>query len=165
MKQLILIVHNVRSAHNVGSLLRTADAMAVDKVYLTGFTPYPLQKSDSRPPHVRGQIDRKITKTSLGAEKSVDWDHQEDVSELITSLKRLGVQVVVLEQTPAAKPLSKFTGQDTLALIVGNEVEGLDLEILRAADEQVMIPMLGTKESLNVANAAAIALYCLRHTS
>lgn len=162
MKKLILVVHNVRSALNVGALLRTADAVAVDMVYLAGYTPFPKMAGDSRLPHQQDKIDREIHKTALGAEKSVSWEYSLDIAGLIGSLQQAGVRVAALEQTPAAVPLRELSQVGDMALIVGNEVDGLDDAVLALADQHLMIPMLGAKESHNVASAAAIALYHLR---
>ncbi len=86
-KSLIIIAHNIRSAHNVGALLRTADGLAVDHVFLTGYTPYPLQAGDKRLPHLAAKIHKLIHKTALGAELSVSWKYHQDISSLLTTLK------------------------------------------------------------------------------
>jgi 23S rRNA (guanosine2251-2'-O)-methyltransferase len=138
MRQIVLIAHNLRSTHNVGSLLRTADGLGVTSVYLTGYTPYPLAAGDDRLPYIAQKLHKQIAKTALGAENSVAWR---------------------LEQTPHAVPLTEFKPPDKLAMIVGREVEGIEPEILQAAGLAVVIPMSGKKESYNVAIAAAIALY------
>lgn len=158
-----LIAHNIRSCHNVGSLLRTADAMAVDKVYLTGYTPYPKLPDDKRLPHIADKMNRQISKTALGAEQSVDWEYAEDALEVLDKLRAQGVTIAALEQSPQALKLSEyeFSGKD-ISLVVGREVEGLEPDILEASDLHLEIPMLGQKESLNVSSAAAIALYQLR---
>lgn len=147
-----LIIHNVRSAHNVGSLLRTADGLGVTKVFLTGYTGAPIDRF--------GRKDSKIAKVSLGAEDSVPWEKR-DVTELITELKKNRVAIVVLEQAPHAVPLYDYHPRGALALVVGNEVDGVSSEVLELADTVVEIPMRGEKESLNVSNAGAIALYAL----
>src|SRR5579863_6553497 len=97
-RQIILIAHNVRSTHNIGSLLRTADGLGVKKVYLTGYTPYPLSKTDERLPHLAKKIDARIHKTALGAEKSVSWEHESDVFKVISKLRQDGFLVAALEQ-------------------------------------------------------------------
>ncbi|MEI6755611.1 MAG: TrmH family RNA methyltransferase, partial [bacterium] len=83
MKCIILIAHNLRSAHNVGSLLRTADAMGVSKVYLTGYSPYPKSENDSRLPHLALKIDKNIAKTALGAEENIDWEHNDSLDAIM----------------------------------------------------------------------------------
>lgn len=161
MREIVLIVHNVRSAHNVGSMLRTADGLGINKVYLTGYTPYPAMEKDSRLPHIAAKVDRQIQKTALGAEKSVDWNHSDDIYALLYDLKSAGHQIVALEQTKKALPISKFKPAQDIALIIGSEVGGLDKAVLDMCDTHIQIPMSGKKESFNVAVAAAIALYHL----
>lgn len=164
MKRLILIAHNLRSSHNVGSLLRTADGLGLDKVILSGYTPYPLMSSDdARLPHLARKIDAQIVKTALGAEQSVSWEHHESIEPVISSLRAEGYSVYGLEQTAEAIPLPKFVVPDKLVLIVGREVEGIEPAILKLCDGATMIPMLGKKESFNVVQAAAMALYHCRY--
>lgn len=160
--KVVLIIHNVRSSHNVGSLLRSADGFGINHVYFTGYTPYPAQKNDERLPHLREKIERQITKTALGAEKTVPWTHSQDIEPVISRLKTSGFAVVALEQTPGAIPLVDFKPDKNIALIVGNEVDGLDKSTLEFADLYLEIPMKGKKESFNVAVAGAIALYQLK---
>jgi 23S rRNA (guanosine2251-2'-O)-methyltransferase len=158
---LVLIVHNVRSAHNVGSILRSADGFGISKVYFSGYTPYPKKEKDSRLPHIAEKMQRQISKTALGAEKSVDWEQIENIGEVINKLKKEGYEIAALEQTGNARDLSNFSPTKNIAVIVGNEVDGIDEETLEAADIHLQIPMQGKKESLNVAVAAAIAMYQL----
>lgn len=165
MKQLILIAHNLRSTHNVGSLLRTADGLGLQQVLLTGYTPYPLTTPDTRLPHQARKIDGQIIKTALGAETSVNWKHHETIEPVITALKAEGYAIYGLEQAADAIELPKFTSPDKLALIVGREVEGIELEVLALCDGAVEIPMLGSKESFNVVQAAAMALYHCRYVA
>ena len=162
-KQLVLIAHNLRSSHNVGSLLRTAEGLGVTKVILSGYTPYPLTNRDTRLPHLARKIDGQIVKTALGAEKLIDWEHQEAIGPVISSLRAEGYKVYGLEQTAGATQLPEFNAPARLALIVGREVEGLELEILDLCDGALEIPMLGKKESFNVVQAAAMALYHCRY--
>lgn len=162
MRSIILIANNLRSAHNVGSLLRTADGLGIDCVFLTGYTPYPKMVDDDRLPHIASKLDRQIHKTALGAERSQKWHYVNEVSWLLLALKILDYQLVVLEQTNQAVPLHTYTALQRIALIVGREVEGVEAEILRLADSIVHIPMLGDKESFNVVQAAAMALFYLR---
>jgi tRNA G18 (ribose-2'-O)-methylase SpoU len=162
MKQIILVAHNLRSAHNVGSLFRTAEGLGVGKLYLSGYSPYPLAANDERLPHLAEKIDRQIAKTALGAEKSIDWQHIFDIAQIITDLKNQGFTAAALEQTPGAIKLPGFAPAGKLVLIVGREVEGIEPEVLELCDLALEIPMLGRKESFNVAQAAAMALYHLR---
>ncbi|OGL35055.1 hypothetical protein A3F65_01800 [Candidatus Saccharibacteria bacterium RIFCSPHIGHO2_12_FULL_47_16b] len=163
MTKLVLIIHNVRSAHNVGSMLRTADGLGIEEVYLTGYTPYPPAVNDKRLPHIRQSTGRRIHKTALGAEKTVKWQHTSNVKKLIKDLKLKGFTVAALEQTAGALDISKYHSDSAMALLVGTETTGLVAEIIALCDDALMIPMLGQKESFNVAVAAAIALYHLRY--
>ncbi len=161
MKSMVLIVHNIRSAHNVGSLLRTADGLGVNEVFLTGYTPYPHDQNDTRLPHISRKIDAQIHKTALGAETTVSWHHDASIKDVITKLRMDKHKVVALEQAPTSLPMTKFVSPEKLAIIIGREVEGIESEVLDFCDQIVEIPMSGYKESFNVAVAAAIFLsYC-----
>lgn len=165
MRSIVLVVHNVRSAHNVGSMLRTADGLGVFEVYLTGYTPYPLSKDDTRLPHMAAKTGRQIHKTALGAEKSMVWHYQSDVKKTLNELRSRGYNLVALEQTDKAIELRDLKPTAKIALIAGNEIGGLDKFVLDMCDADIHIPMLGKKESFNVAVAAAIALYHLQYIS
>lgn len=157
-----MVAHNLRSAHNVGSLFRTADGLGVGKLYLSGYSPYPLASGDERMPHLARKTDRQIQKTALNAERSVPWRHVADIAGLLAKLKARGFTVAALEQAPGAASLPDFKPPSKLVLVVGREVEGLEPEILKLCDLALEIPMLGRKESFNVAQAAAMALYHCR---
>jgi 23S rRNA (guanosine2251-2'-O)-methyltransferase len=161
MKSVILIAHNLRSTHNVGSLLRTAEGLGVAKVYLTGYTPYPLMDNDPRLPHISRKLNDQIHKTALDAEKLVDITVSDDINGVLMELKNNNYQLVALEQSDTAVSLQDFNSDEKIALIVGREVEGIENEILEAIDVIVEIPMKGKKESFNVVQAAAMALYIL----
>lgn len=163
-RQIVLIAHNLRSCHNVGSLLRTAEGLGAWHVYLSGYTPYPLASdgSDSRLPHLAHKLARQIRKTALGAEKSQPWSYVADVQKLLDQLKADGFTVCAVEQAQAAVSLPGFVPPDKVALIVGREVEGIEAEILALAHTILEIPMFGSKESFNVTQAAAIAMYHCR---
>lgn len=161
-RELVLIAHNLRSCHNAGSLLRTADGLGVAAIYLTGYTPYPFHDTDVRLPHIREKLHRQIQKTSLGAERTVKWHHEEDITAVINSLKAEGFQVVALEQHRDSTSLPESRFSDKVALIIGREVEGIEENVLALADLIVEIPMYGQKESYNVVQAAAMAMYHLR---
>jgi tRNA G18 (ribose-2'-O)-methylase SpoU len=160
--KIVLIVHDIRSCHNVGSLLRTAEGIGVEHVYLTGYTPYPATPQDSRLPHLRDKLAKQIHKTALGAEDSVPWSHQEQVETAIQNLKAEGYQIIALEQTPDSVLLPLFRPHTDIALLIGREVEGIDTELLALCDTVVEIPMAGRKESFNVVQATAMALYHCR---
>jgi 23S rRNA (guanosine2251-2'-O)-methyltransferase len=165
MTRLIVIAHNLRSAHNVGSLLRTAEGLGVQQIYLTGYTPYPASDSDDRLPHLARKIDRQITKTALGAEKLIGWRHESSLESVIAELKAKGFTIAGLEQARGSIRLPDFKPPEKLALIVGREVEGLEPDVVKACDYVLEIPMFGHKESFNVVQAAAMALYHFRFTS
>lgn len=137
--------------------------MAVSKVYFSGYTPYPKQKSDKRLPYLSEKISGQIRKTALGAEISVKTEVISRLYNLITRLKEQGFEVVALEQTPSSINLDDYIPASKVALIVGNELDGLTQSITDSSNKRVQIPMLGEKESLNVSVAGAIALYFLRN--
>jgi 23S rRNA (guanosine2251-2'-O)-methyltransferase len=161
---LVLIAHNVRSCHNVGSLLRTAEGLGVAQVFLTGYTPYPLAQGDTRLPHLASKIDRQIKKTALGAEQTQPWEHAEDISAILEHLRSEGYVIAAIEQAPGSVRLPDFRPPAKLALIVGREVEGIEPEVLAKCDRVLEIPMFGQKESFNVVQTAAMALYHMRFT-
>lgn len=145
-----LILHDIRSAQNVGSLFRTADAVGVTKIFLTGYTPAPLDKF-RRP-------SREIAKTALGAEKSVSWE-KISFDECITRLKSEKVFIVGIEQDARSVDYKKVKAKYPIALVLGNEVTGLEPEVLKMCDVIAEIPMKGKKESLNVSVAGGIAMF------
>lgn len=144
---IVAVLHNIRSRENVGSIYRTADAAGVSKLYLCGITP--------RPPH------EKISKTALGAETWVPWEYFNQTWRLLEKLKKDGYHVVALEKAKNSKNIFEMKKKSPLALVVGNEVRGLDRNLLRRADAVAAIPMLGRKESLNVAVAFGVAVYVI----
>ena len=146
-KNIYVIAHNIRSLWNVGSIFRTCDGMGVKKLYLTGYT--------GRPPR------KEITKTALGADEFVPWEHVDEPMRVIEDLKKEGVQIVSLEQTDSSIDISAFEPKFPLCLILGSEITGVRDDLLEASDAVVEIPMLGQKESLNVAVATGVALYAL----
>ncbi|HEX8182362.1 MAG TPA: TrmH family RNA methyltransferase [Candidatus Saccharimonadales bacterium] len=165
-RKIILIAHNLRSCHNVGSLLRTAEGLGVNEVILSGYTPYPLrdENNDDRLPHIAHKIDKQIRKTALGAETMVAWRHEVNIQSIIDELRGDGWQLVAVEQAADAVDLPAFMPMGKVALVVGREVEGIEADILTAMDNIVEIPMSGRKESFNVVQAAAMALYHCRFT-
>jgi tRNA G18 (ribose-2'-O)-methylase SpoU len=165
MRQLVLIAHNLRSSHNIGSLLRTAEGLGVQRVYLTGYTPYPMAKGDTRLPHLAQKTHHQIQKTALDAESLVDWQHADDVLTIIANLQEQGFTVAAVEQSQGSVALPDYAPSDKLALLVGREVEGVEPDVLAACDSTLEIPMFGQKESFNVVQAAAMALYHCRFTN
>lgn len=163
-RKIVLIAHNLRSTHNVGSLLRTAEGLGVTGVFLTGYTPYPATKNDQRLPHLRDKITKQIHKTALGAETSLEWHFSKRIDPIIDELKGKGFTIAALEQAAGSVALPGYRPPDQLALIVGREVEGIEPEIVGLCDITLEIPMFGKKESYNVVQAAAMTLYHLRFT-
>jgi 23S rRNA (guanosine2251-2'-O)-methyltransferase len=150
----IVIVDNVRSAHNVGSIFRTSDGAGVSRIILCGYTPAPLDRF--------GREQSEIAKTSLGAAAMIPWEKKESTEEVLETIRELkgsGFTIVALEQTPSSISLHEFAVPKKVAYIVGNEVDGVQKELLDAADAVVEIPMQGQKESLNVSVATGILLF------
>lgn len=165
MRDIVLIAHNLRSTHNVGSLLRTAEGLGVKKVILSGYTPYPAHSNDRRLPHEAEKIAKSINKTALGAENSVRWEHHPELPPVLAKLRKSGYVLAALEQTDDARLLHKYHPPQQIAIIVGREVEGIEPEVLDACDLALEIPMFGKKESYNVVQAAAMALFHCRFSS
>lgn len=152
---MIIILHNIRSLHNVGSIFRTADAAGVKKIYLCGYTPSPKDKF--------GKYRAQLTKVSLGAERSVKWEKINATSVLIKKLKKDGYKIFAVEQNKKSVPYYKIPKSYILnskfCLVMGNEVKGLPKTILKLADKILEIPMKGKKESLNVSVAFGIVAF------
>lgn len=147
----ILILLDIRSALNVGAIFRTADAVGIDKVYLVGCTPRPTDQF--------GRIQKDISKSALGAETWVKWEYKEKLIPLIKSLKKKDYEIVALEQNEKSIDYRKYKKSQKIALILGEEVYGIDKKILKNCDKIIEIPMHGKKESLNVSVAAGVALF------
>jgi tRNA G18 (ribose-2'-O)-methylase SpoU len=160
-RELVLVAHNLRSAYNVGALLRTAEVFAVATVYFTGFTPYPSQPGDTRDPGLTDRLTRKIGKTALGAEHTMTFAHDPNVFGLLGQLHEEGFTVAGLEIDPAAVSLESFAPPEKTVLLLGEEVKGISEKLLGHCDVLLQVPMFGRKESLNVSVAAGIALYRL----
>lgn len=151
MQSVYLILHNIRSTHNVGSILRTADAGGVQKVYLCGLTPTPIDRF--------GRKRKDIAKVALGAEEVVPWEYVENIRDLIQTLQEKKVQVVAVEQDKNSVPYTEFVSTSPVALMLGEETKGIEKEIVELCDSVVEIPMSGKKESLNVSVATGIVLF------
>jgi tRNA G18 (ribose-2'-O)-methylase SpoU len=149
-----VILLDIRSSENVGSIFRTADAAGVSKLYLTGYTPAPLDRFKRK--------NTKLAKAALGAEEFITWEAAPDVAELITNLKKDGWFVAAVEQHAQSVSYDSFSPPEKTAYILGNEVEGVPEAVLRQCDAIVEIPMAGKKESLNVSVAAGIILFNTR---
>lgn len=146
-----LILPDIRSAYNVGAMFRTADGAGVSKVFLAGHSPCPIDRFGREQPEIK--------KTSLGASETVDWEFVSNLPQLIVDLRQKGVTVVAVEQSSESIKIANFTVPDAVAYILGNEVDGVPENIQQLCDVVVDIPMLGKKESLNVATTAGIVLY------
>lgn len=146
-----IILDNIRSAENVGSIFRTADAVGINKIFLVGITPAPIDRF--------GRIQPKIKKTALGAEKTIEWESFSDIKDLIQTLKSKEAEIIAIEQTKEALDYKNIEIKKDTAFLFGPEVDGIDSETLSLCDNVVEIPMKGTKESLNVAVSVGVALY------
>lgn len=146
---LLIILDNIRSLNNIGTVFRTADAFLIEKVYLCGIT--------AKPPH------KNIQKTALGATDSVAWQYEEDTQKLIAKLQREKVQVIAVEQAENAIPLQDFTPKknERYALVFGNEVRGVQQAVVSAANHVIEIPQLGTKHSLNISVSVGVVVWDL----
>jgi len=159
MPEIIVVAHNIRSTHNVGSIFRTADGFGVSKIILSGYTPFPRIKNDPRLPHIADKLTIQIHKTALGAETIVPFEHQEVPT--IELLRSAGYRIVGLEQDERSIMIPDYSPPEKIALVLGEEVEGIAPTLLAQCDDLIEIPMYGQKESYNVSVAAGIALYAL----
>ena len=146
---IIVVLDNIRSLNNIGSVFRTSDAFLIEKIYLCGIT--------AKPPH------RDIHKTALGATESVDWEYKEDTLTLVKELKAKGIEVAAIEQVENSVMLDQFTPctKNKIAVVFGNEVKGVQQEVVSAADYCVEIPQKGTKHSLNISVSCGVVLWDL----
>lgn len=159
MPEIIVIAHNIRSAHNVGSIFRTCEGFGVKKIILSGYTPYPATDNDPRLPHIAAKLTAQIHKTALGAESMVPFSYQDSLD--LPALKADGCRIIGLEQDETSVLLTRYRAPKKIALLLGEEVEGLTAELRAGCDDIVEIPMQGQKESFNVSVATGIALYAL----
>ena len=144
---IIVILDNIRSLNNIGSVFRTSDAFLIEKIYLCGIT--------AKPPH------KDIHRTALGATESVAWEYREDTLELVKELQENGVKVASIEQAENAIMLNDFSPEksNTYALVFGNEVKGVQQEVVSASDYVIEIPQFGTKHSLNISVSAGVVIW------
>ena len=161
MKEVVVLAHNIRSTHNIGSIFRTCEGLGVKKIFCSGYTPFPTFQGDKRLPHIADKLTRQISKTSLGAEKNVPFLAIQDITEIINKLKKDGFDIIALEQTPNSVilPKLKTNPNQKIALLLGEEVHGITQNLLKECDYSIEIPMFGQKESFNVSVATGIALY------
>ncbi|OGM93317.1 hypothetical protein A2372_02890 [Candidatus Wolfebacteria bacterium RIFOXYB1_FULL_54_12] len=153
--EIVVVLPDIRSTHNVGSIFRTADAAGVKKVFLCGITPQPVDQF--------GRKRQDISKVALGAEDYIPWEYAQSAVRLIGRLKKEGYMVCAVEQSPKSVPYKAFKAPKgaKIALIIGNEVEGLPMPILARTDVILEIPMFGKKESLNVGVAFGVVVFGL----
>lgn len=151
MLQNILILNDIRSAENVGAMFRTADAVGINKIYITGYTPAPIDKF--------GRKRNDIAKSALGAEEFIPWEQKKLVAPVISKLKKDGFQIIAIEQDKKSIDYKKVKLKNKNAFIVGTEVTGIPKNILEKCDVIAEIPMKGKKESLNVSVSLGVALF------
>jgi tRNA G18 (ribose-2'-O)-methylase SpoU len=154
-ESLVFILHNIRSAHNVGSIFRSSDGIGVEKIYCVGYTPVPALPEKK----YLNAAEKQIKKTALGAENIVSWGYSRNLTPLLRRLRADGFQVVGLEIAPGSIEYSQLIPQKRVALLLGNEIRGISKKVLASCDAIVSIPMRGEKESLNVSVAGAVAGY------
>ncbi len=159
MPEIIVIAHNIRSILNIGSIFRTSEGFGVTKIILSGYTPYPLVANDTRLPHISANLSKKINKTALGAEILVPYEYVFEPP--LEALRHSGYTIIGLEQDKTSIPISQFNPPKKIALLLGEEVEGITSRLKERCDELIEIPMFGQKESFNVSVATGIALYRL----
>ena len=148
-EDIVVLLDDVRSLNNIGSVFRTCDAMAVKKLYLCGIT--------AKPPH------REIRKTAIGASESVEWEYQKNAEEVILKYKALGYQIIAIEQTSKAVSLENFQfSNKKVVLIFGNEVNGVNQNLINISDLSIEIPQWGTKHSLNISVSTGIILWTIK---
>lgn len=154
--EVIVMLHNIRSVHNVGAILRTAEAVGASAVYMTGYTPTPKDRF--------GRPRSDMAKASLGAEHMVRWKSRATLAPLLSKLKNEGWTIVGVEQSAHSLDYRSFRAPAKTVFIFGNEVKGLSKKIMDACDAVLEIPMYGRKESLNVSVTAGIILFSARHS-
>ncbi len=161
MTKIVILAHNIRSTHNVGAIFRTAEGFGVSHIYFSGYTPYPAISKDSRLPHIAQKITKQIHKTALDAESIVPFSHHEEPP--LQQLQADGYEITALEQASTSIMLPDYSPPSQVALLIGEEVDGIDPALLAHCSTIIEIPMYGKKESFNVSVATGIALYHLRH--
>jgi 23S rRNA (guanosine2251-2'-O)-methyltransferase len=161
--RITLLLHNIRSTHNVGAIFRTAEGFGIEKIILSGYTPYPALDDDARLPHIRDKLSQQIHKTALGAETMVPFEYHPHLDTWIERNRSCDnpLPIVALEQSENAIMLPHFAPPDSCAVLLGEEVRGVEARYLAMCEAIVEIPMSGRKESFNVSVAAGIALYAM----
>jgi tRNA G18 (ribose-2'-O)-methylase SpoU len=149
--EIIAVLDNIRSVHNVGSIFRTSDALGINKIFLCGCTPTPKDRF--------GRERKDLAKVALGAEKSIEWEYFKTTEEAVKKLKKEKFQIIALEQSENSIDYKKVKAKNKIAIILGEEVHGLNKKVLDLADVVMEIPMRGIKESLNVSVSFGVAAF------
>ena len=145
----VVVLENVRSLNNIGSIFRTCDAMAIEKIYLCGIT--------AQPPH------REIRKTAIGATESVNWEYQKNAEDVLNKYQKLGYSLIAVEQTSKAISLEKYSeNNQKILLVFGNEINGVSQNLINRCDFSLEIPQWGTKHSLNISVTTGIVLWTIK---
>jgi len=147
----VLVLDNIRSVYNVGAIFRTADALAIDRIYLVGITPAPVDRF--------GRFRKDLAKAALGAEKSVTWESVTSLTSIFKKLKATGYQLIAIEQGFRSVDYKIVQTKNRVAFVVGEETKGISKKFLKLCDLVAEIPMRGQKESLNVSVATGVALF------
>ena len=150
-QEIYILLHNIRSTHNVGSIFRTADALGVTKIYISGYTPTPLDRFS--------RARKDIAKVALGAEKSIVWEYIENPRKLLQKYKKDKIHIIALEQSENSVDYKKIKINFPVLFVMGNEVKGIEQDVLFLCDVVAEIPMRGEKESLNVSVAFGVGLF------
>lgn len=149
--EVFVLLHDIRSVHNVGSMWRTANTAGVNKIFLSGYTPLPIDRF--------GRERKDFAKVALGSQKSVDWEYAENPIKIVKRLKKEGFYIVAIEQAKNSVDYKKVKIKKSVLFLVGNEVEGIPKKLQNLADVVAEIPMKGDKESLNVSVAFGVVLF------
>jgi 23S rRNA (guanosine2251-2'-O)-methyltransferase len=147
----VIVLDNIRSVYNVGSIFRTADALLIDKIFLCGTTPTPTDRF--------GRVRKDLAKVALGAEKNIAWQYFKNTTDVLKKLKKEKFQIIAIEQAKSSVDYKKVKTKNNVAIVVGNEVEGINKKILSLCDIIAEIPMSGKKESLNVSVAFGVVAF------
>lgn len=163
-REIIIILHNIRSTFNVGAILRTAECLGLKQAFATGYTPnleYCTDNNQPILPHIKAKLKRSLHVSALGAEEIVKFNYHNDISQLIIELKNQDYQIIGLEQNQKSIPLDNYRPAQKIALLLGEEVNGIDARLIDQCDSLIELAMFGQKESYNVAVATGICLYNL----
>lgn len=162
MTELTLVLHNIRSTHNVGAIFRTAEGLGVEKIIISGYTPAPKYHNDTRLPHISNKIHNQIHKTALGAENIVKFEVVDNLKSWIIENIDDKNPLVGLEQASESIPLQKFKPPQKMTLLLGEEVDGISSELMDLCSDFIEIPMFGQKESFNVSVATGMAIFHIK---